>query len=97
MAARFDQWRADAIKDVQTQTAELHRLADAGVTEFKRATAMTADYLSDVMEGESTFGQLLSGALVLCFRWWQAPLKLLPPIWSATRSLRELPPLAKGK
>ena len=86
---RFDKWRVGAITGVQEQTQQLHQLADSCVSEFKQATAMTADYVSDAIEGTSSFGQLLSGALIVCFRWWQAPLKLLPPLWSATRSLRE--------
>jgi hypothetical protein len=90
-SSRFDKWRVGAIDGVQEQTRQLHQLADSCVGEFKQTTAMTADYVSDIMAGTGSLGQLLSGALIVCFRWWQAPLKLLPPLWSATRSLREPP------
>jgi len=90
--ARFDKWRGDAINRIDGTTQHLHDFADACANEWKQSTAMTADLVADAISGQVTFGQILSGAFVLGFRLFHAPLRFLSPMVSATRALAAPPP-----
>jgi len=71
--ARFDRWRAWAIETVENDLQERDFLLDRWGGDVRDGSRLWADYLRHAFDPQTTFGQLVSGAMVLAYWWLRAP------------------------